>query len=94
LVYSIESDNLSHVRKKLLAIEGHESNRYFKQVFLMFPKEVRVENRQSFKAYDGLNNTFNLAYSVLKWKVHRAILKAKLEPILASCIPNSLVSLP
>ena len=48
----------------------------------MFPKDVRVENRISFKAYDELNNTFNLAYSVLKWKVHRAILEAKLEPYL------------
>ena len=38
--------------------------------------------RISFKAYDGLNNTFNLAYAVLKWKVHRAVLKAKLEPYL------------
>ena len=76
------SDNLSHVRKKLLAIEGHEGKRYFKQIFLMFPKDVRVENRTGFKEYDGLNNTFNLAYAVLKWKVHRAILKAKLEPYL------------
>jgi CRISPR-associated endonuclease Cas1 len=44
LVNGIESDNLSHVRKKLLAIEGHEGKRYFKQIFLMFPKDVRVES--------------------------------------------------
>jgi CRISPR-associated protein Cas1 len=36
----------------------------------------------SFKAYDGLNNTFNFAYEVLSWKVHRALIKAKLEPYL------------
>ena len=82
LINGIQSDNPSAVRKKLLAIEGHESNRYFKQIFLMFPKGIRVENRSSFKAYDGLNNTFNLVYAMLKWKVHRAILKAKLEPYL------------
>jgi CRISPR-associated protein Cas1 len=29
-----------------------------------------------------LNNTFNLAYEVLAWKIHRAIVKAKLEPFL------------
>jgi len=27
-----------------------------------------------------VNNTFNLAYEFLKWKVHIAIVKAKLEP--------------
>jgi CRISPR/Cas system-associated endonuclease Cas1 len=69
-VNEVESESLSHVRKKLLAIEGHEGNRYFKEVFQTFPKEIRVENRLGFKAYDGLNNTFNLVYAVLKWKVH------------------------
>ena len=34
------------------------------------------------KAYDGLNNIFNLAYEVLSWKVHRALIRAKLEPYL------------
>lgn len=29
-----------------------------------------------------MNNLFNLAYSVLKWKVYRAIVRAKLEPYL------------
>jgi hypothetical protein len=57
LVNDIESNNLGSVRKKLLAIEGHEGNRYFKQVFQMFPKDVRVENRLGYKAYDGLNNS-------------------------------------
>ncbi len=33
-------------------------------------------------AYDGKNNTFNLAYEFLSWKVHRALIKAKLEPYL------------
>jgi len=32
--------------------------------------------------YDGVNNTFNLAYTMLKWRVHRAVLGAKLEPYL------------
>ena len=29
-----------------------------------------------------MNNLFNLAYEVLSWKVHRAAVKAKLEPYL------------
>jgi CRISPR-associated protein Cas1 len=29
-----------------------------------------------------LNNTFNFAYSLLKWKVHSALINAKLEPYL------------
>jgi CRISPR-associated endonuclease Cas1 len=36
----------------------------------------------TFKAYDGMNNIFNLAYEVLSWKVHQALIRAKLEPYL------------
>jgi len=79
---AIDSDNLKVVRRRLLSIEGRCSKRYFKQIFLLFPKSIRVENRRNFKAYDGLNNTFNLAYTLLKWRVCRAIMKAKLEPYL------------
>lgn len=43
---------------------------------------LRPEGGRKFKAYDGVNNTFNLAYTMLKWRVHRAILAAKLEPYL------------
>jgi hypothetical protein len=34
------------------------------------------------RAYDGINNLFNLAYELLAWKVHRALISAKLEPYL------------
>jgi CRISPR-associated protein Cas1 len=46
------------------------------------PEKLRPEKRKKFKAYDGVNNIFNLAYEVLQWKVHRAIIKAKMEPYL------------
>ena len=48
----------------------------------MFPEPIRPESRKNFKAYDGTNNIFNLAYEMLSWKVHRALIKAKLEPYL------------
>jgi CRISPR-associated protein Cas1 len=48
----------------------------------LFDERIRPEGRKTFLAYDGLNNTFNLAYSVLSWKVHIALLKAHLEPFL------------
>jgi len=46
------------------------------------PEKLRPESRKKFKAYDAIDNTFNLAYEVLSWKVHRAMIKAKLEPYL------------
>jgi CRISPR-associated protein Cas1 len=79
---AIEEITCGSVATKLMAIEGHCSKLYFKQIFQLFPKSIRVENRKTFKAYDGLNNLFNLAYAVLKWKVYRAIVRAKLEPYL------------
>jgi len=69
-------------RRSLLGYEGKRSNFYFKQVFELFYKSLRPARRRTFKAYDGLNNLFNLAYEMLKWKVHIALIKAKLEPYL------------
>jgi CRISPR/Cas system-associated endonuclease Cas1 len=43
---------------------------------------VRPEYKKTIKAYDGMNNIFNLAYEILSWKVHHALIKAKLEPYL------------
>ena len=48
----------------------------------MIPEKLRPESRKKYKAYDGINNAFNLAYEILSWKVHRALIKAKLEPYL------------
>jgi CRISPR/Cas system-associated endonuclease Cas1 len=41
-------------------------------------------------AYDSTNNTFNLAYEILAWKVHRALIKAKLEPYLGFLHSNQM----
>jgi len=68
--------------RKLLAIEGHATDFYFQQLFQLLPKPIRINKRETFKAYDGVNNLFNLAYTMLKWKVFVAINKAKLEPFL------------
>lgn len=37
---------------------------------------------QRARAFDAINNLFNLAYTTLSWKVHVALLNAKLEPYL------------
>jgi CRISPR-associated protein Cas1 len=70
------------VRNRLLSIEGHATENYFREIFQLLPTAIGIERRRTFKAYDGINNTLNLAYAVLKWKVHRAIIRAKLEPYL------------
>ena len=43
----------------------------------MFPKRGMCA-----RAYDGVNNVFNFGYFILKCRVHKALLKAKLEPYL------------
>ncbi len=78
-VESIKPEPLGAVRRKLLTIEGNCTKRYFGQVFQLFPKKLRPEMRRNFRAYDGVNNTFNLAYEVLSWKVQRALVKARLD---------------
>ena len=81
-VAAVESDDFGVMRNKLNTIEGHATEKYFSQVFQLLPKALTIDRRRTFKAYDGINNTFNLAYTVLKWKTYRAIIKAKLEPYL------------
>jgi CRISPR-associated endonuclease Cas1 len=69
-------------RQKLLTIEGHIAEDYFSQTFKPLPKAMRIDRRRTFKAFDGTNNILNLAYEILRWKVYRAIIRAKLEPFL------------
>jgi len=69
-------------RRKLLSIESRHARHYFSQIFGLFPEHIRPEKRIGYKAYDGLNNVFNFGYYVLKCRVHKALLKAKLEPYL------------
>jgi CRISPR-associated protein Cas1 len=79
----IETDNLKALRRKLLPIEGRCTDRYFSQVFQLIAKDIRTSNkRTTFRAYDMLNNNFNFVYTLLKWKVHASLVRAKLEPFL------------
>lgn len=76
------ADDTSGLRTRLMSIEGHASDKYFNQIFGLIPELIRPEGRKTFKAYDGINNIFNLTYEMLSWKVHHALIKAKLEPYL------------
>jgi len=81
-VKNLEIDDLTQLRKKLMAYESHASRAYFQRIFSLFPESVRPDGRRTFKAYDGVNNLFNLGYELLSWKVHKALVNAKLEPYL------------
>jgi len=81
-IEKLESSDLETFRRKLNGIEGKYTQHYFNQIFDLIPENIRPETRESFKAYDGINNLFNLAYEMLSWKIHRAMIKAKLEPYL------------
>ena len=65
-----------------MQIEGTATKKYFGQLWGLIPEKIRPRRRKGWKAYDGVNNVLNLSYEVLSWKVHRACLKAKLEPFL------------
>jgi CRISPR-associated protein Cas1 len=81
-VNNTKPDNPTRFRARLMAHEGRCSDRYFRQIFQLLPESLRPDRRRTFKAYDGINNVFNLAYEVLSWKVQHALIKAKLEPYL------------
>lgn len=81
-VKQVDDSDMTRARARLMSYEGKFSEQYFRQIFQLFNEAFRPERRKTFKAYDGLNNIFNVAYRVLSWKVHLALIKAKLEPYL------------
>lgn len=81
-IKNLEDENNAKLRIRLMGIEGRCSDSYFAQIFILIPASLRPDSRRTFKAYDGVNNVFNLAYEMLSWKVHHALIKAKLEPYL------------
>jgi CRISPR-associated protein Cas1 len=81
-VESLQDEDTARLRTRLMSIEGHFSDNYFSQILSLIPYSVRPESRKTFKAYDGINNIFNLSYEMLSWKVHHALIKANLEPYL------------
>jgi CRISPR-associated protein Cas1 len=81
-IEGLNCGSLKEARYRLNQIEGKASQHYFNEIFKLFPEWLRPERRVGFKAYDGLNNVFNFGYYVLKCRVYKALLKAKLEPYL------------
>ena len=85
-IEGLDSEDSDKFRQRLTGFEGKYSEGYLKQLFSLIPVEIRPERRKKFKAYDGVNNLFNLGYEVLQWRIHRAIIKAKLGAV--SRIPS------
>jgi CRISPR-associated protein Cas1 len=88
-----DAKNLELLRRRLTGIEGKHTQRYYKQIYGLFPKNIRPESREGFMAYDGMNNLFNLAYEILAWKIHKALVRAKLEPYLGFLHSNQMAKL-
>jgi CRISPR-associated protein Cas1 len=81
-IKNLKDDDKTRLRTRLMSIEGHFSDAYFSQMLSLVPNSIRPETRKTWKAFDGFNNILNLCYEVLSWKVHHALIRAKLEPYL------------
>ena len=77
-----------------------DSNSYLgmeKSCFILKDKKGGIEKFLLFEQEIGeiimkiMNNTFNLAYEVLGWKVHKALVRAKLEPYLGFLHSNKMI---
>ena len=79
-VVNLSENNVASARRRLTGYEGKCTGAYFTQLLQLIPKPIRPLRRLKFKAYDGINNLLNLAYELLKAKVHIALINAKLEP--------------
>ena len=64
-VSSIQGAGLE-LKRRLMCFESKFSKKYFDQVFSLFDTSIKPKGRTTFKAYDGLNNVFNLSYAYLR----------------------------
>jgi CRISPR-associated endonuclease Cas1 len=79
----IEAEKVTaNLRLKLTHIEENFSVWFYAQIFPLFPKWLRINNRMKRNATDPLNNLLNLSFEILMWKVMKATVKSKLEPYL------------
>ena len=89
-IKGLETNNLEKFRQRITGIESKCTEKYYGQIFSLLPEKIRPETRETFMAYDGMNNLFNLAYEVLGWKIHKALVRAKLEPYLGFLHSNQM----
>lgn len=81
-IAKLYAENVDGIRNKLHNVESPYTKHYFKQIKPLFPKFLQLTKREGYRAYDMGNNLFNIAYEILRWKIHRALIKAKLETYL------------
>jgi CRISPR-associated protein Cas1 len=81
-VNKLEEGDFTRFRHKLNNIEGQAAMMYFSEIYQLFPELIRPKRRTGYKAYDAINNLFNLGYEFLSWKCHIALINANLEPYL------------
>jgi CRISPR-associated protein Cas1 len=86
----INDKEIELFRRRINGLEGKYTQRYYKYLFNLIPEKIRPSKRETFMAYDGVNNLFNLSYEILAWKVYRALIKAKLEPYLGFLHSNEM----
>lgn len=48
-----QAKSLELFRRRLTGIEGKHTQRYYQQVFGLFPEKLRPESRETFMAADG-----------------------------------------
>jgi CRISPR-associated protein Cas1 len=83
-VKSLNDNDVGRLRNRLMSMEGHFSEQYFRNIHGLFNQAFLPERlrRRTFLAYDGLDNIFNLGYRCLSFRIYIALIRAKLEPFL------------
>jgi CRISPR-associated endonuclease Cas1 len=69
-------------RSRILGYEGICAQIYWQSIRKCLAKKIVCEKRESKDALDLFNQCLNYAYGVIKKKIHLAILKASLSPLL------------
>jgi CRISPR-associated protein Cas1 len=80
LRYVAKYNDIKALRARLMSAESRFAEMYFVNILNLLPDDLRPPHRKTYKCFDVVNNTFNLAYTLLLWKSYSALVKASLEP--------------
>lgn len=77
---SLEGEQITALRERLLSVEGRAAQRYWKQIGLLIPSELTWPGRETQGAKDPFNSALNYGYGVLYGHIEQALTLAGLDP--------------
>jgi CRISPR/Cas system-associated endonuclease Cas1 len=76
-IHNVKFESLKVTRRKMMAIEAHNSKAYFSQIFSLFPEKLRPQTRETYNAYDGIEQRLQFCLLCLRMQDSQSASKSQ-----------------